>query len=139
METSAGSLAWSLHLLSESPDDFARLREEADRVLAGRAPTPDDLAKLTWARQIVDETLRLYPSGWMLTRTVRTDMSLGGHHLPAGTTVLYSPYGLQNRPDLYADAAQFRPSRWDDGATPERDTYVRSPSVPAGASARRSR
>ncbi|WP_372516503.1 cytochrome P450 [Streptomyces noursei] len=43
-------------------------------------------------RRIITETLRLYPSAWFLTRTVTQDTHLGRHPLPAGTSVVYSPY-----------------------------------------------
>jgi pentalenene oxygenase len=37
---------------------------------------------------------------------------LGGHCLPAGATVAYSPYLIHHRTDLYADPEVFDPDRW---------------------------
>ena len=39
-ETTANALTWAWWLLSQNPDVEAKLHEEVDRVLAGRAPSP---------------------------------------------------------------------------------------------------
>jgi pentalenene oxygenase len=124
IETVASSLAWTLYLLATHPDVQRKLQSEVDLVLGGAAASPASLPQLVWTSQIVTESLRMYPPGWLLTRLVRADTELGGHRVPAGTTVLYSPYLLHHRADRYPDPEQFRPSRWDDGVTPPRDSYL---------------
>jgi len=42
-ETTANSLAWTWYLLSQAPEVEARLHAELDSVLAGRAPTLEDV------------------------------------------------------------------------------------------------
>ena len=99
-----------------------------------KAGTPawDDLPRLELTRRIIAETLRLYPSGGLFSRTVTTNTRLGGHPLPAGTPVLVSPYLIHHRPDVYPDPSAFDPDRWpaaNGGRT--RGTYL-----PFGAGAR---
>ena len=67
-ETTASSLNWFWYLLTLAPRRRrARLHAEVD---AG----DDDAARLRrsralpYARRAIDETLRLYPPGWLLTR-----------------------------------------------------------------------
>jgi cytochrome P450 len=67
--------------------------------------------------------LRLYPSVPVNFRTAResTVLPVGGgldHKLPIfvqkGQSVMFCPYALHRRPDLYGmDAELFRPERWD--------------------------
>ena len=80
---------------------------------ANSAPLP----ALELANHIVTETLRLYPPGWLFTRITTEDTQIGGHSVPAGTTVVYSPYLIQHS-KLYHDPERFDPDRWDSRNVP---------------------
>ncbi|WP_190132273.1 cytochrome P450 [Streptomyces mashuensis] len=138
-DTTASTLAWALHLVSRHPETQERLQAEADAVLGGRAARLDDLPRLDLTGRVVQETLRLYPPGWLLSRTTTTDARLGGRLLPAGTTVLYSAYLLHHRPDLHPDPERFDPGRWPSAAEPGRPTphERRGAFVPFGGGARK--
>lgn len=125
-ETIAITLSWALHLVASHPDIERRLHDEVDTVLAGRPATHDDVPRLELTSRIITETLRLRSPVWLLTREVTTDTRLGGHHLPAGTTVAYSPYLIHHRADLYDDPERFDPDRWDPTLhpTPTRTSYI---------------
>jgi cytochrome P450 len=133
-ESTAVTLAWALYLVGRHREVEERLHREVDKVLAGAAATFDDLPGLDLTRRIITETLRLYPPAWMLTRIATKDAELGGHLIPAGTAVAFSPYLIHHRADLYADAERFDPDRWDDRGTaaPPHDAFI-----PFGAGARR--
>lgn len=66
-ETTASSLNWFWYLLAQSPAVEARLHAEVDAA-GDAAPAYDDLSRYPYARCTIDETLRLYPPGWLLTR-----------------------------------------------------------------------
>jgi cytochrome P450 len=114
-DTSANLLAWALHLMARHPEVEQQVHAEVDQVLDGRQATYADLSGLTYTAQVVTETLRLCPPGWIITRTVTADTVLGGHAMTAGTTVICSPYLIHRRTDLYPDSARFDPGRWEDG------------------------
>ncbi|MEU1208934.1 cytochrome P450 [Nocardia sp. NPDC005825] len=111
-ETTATALAWALSLLDAHPAIAEQQRAEVDSVLAGRSAGYDDLPQLPVTGRIITETLRLRPPVWFVTRTVGEDTELGGHALPAGTTVLYSAFTIQHRADQYPDPELFDPDRW---------------------------
>ncbi|MEU8761544.1 cytochrome P450 [Streptomyces sp. NPDC048659] len=111
-ETTSRTLAWCLYLLARNPDAEERLHAEVDRVLGGRAAGFDDLAELPYTRRVLTETLRLYPSGYLLSRAARRDTELGAYPVAAGTTVLFSPYALHRDPRLFRAPDAFRPDRW---------------------------
>ncbi|GLZ33932.1 cytochrome P450 [Lentzea sp. NBRC 105346] len=129
-ETSSNIMSWALHLLSLSPALAARVRAEVDAVLSGPA-TLDDLASLELTNRVILEVLRLYPPAWILNRVVSADTSLGGHSIPAGTTLVYSPYLIHHRADLYPSPSRFDPDRWL-AAPPHPLTFV-----PFGGGARK--
>jgi cytochrome P450 len=82
VETTAAGLAWALHLIAQHPETQRRLQTEADAVLGGQPATYDDVDNLKLTRRIFDETIRLRPPVWILTRTTATDTELGGHPIP---------------------------------------------------------
>ncbi|MEV0106501.1 cytochrome P450 [Nocardia sp. NPDC050799] len=119
-ETTASALAWALHLLVAHPEIEERLHQETARVLEGAPARFRDLPDLPLTGHIITEALRLYPPGWLFTRTVTTDTRLGGYDLPAGTSMVYSPYILHRRNDLYQNPDRFDPDRWDTPQPPIR-------------------
>ncbi|MCX0274888.1 cytochrome P450 [Nocardia zapadnayensis] len=124
-ETTASALAWALHLLVAHPEIEERLHQETARVLDGAPARYRDLPDLPLTGHIITEALRLYPPGWLFTRTVTTDTRLGRYDLPAGTSVVYSPYILHRRNDLYRDPNRFDPDRWDTPQPPiQRKAFV---------------
>ena len=64
-ETTANVLSWTFYLLATHPDVEERLRAELDDVLISdggrRSPTVEDLARLPYARMVIEEAMRLYP------------------------------------------------------------------------------
>jgi cytochrome P450 len=133
-ETTACTLAWAVHLLAQHPEIEHRLHAEVDAVLAGAPASYEDLPKLELTGRVVTETLRIYPAAWILTRTITTDTHLGGHPIPAGSTLIYSPYLLHHRPDLYPDPDRFDPDRWTNGHTPQPPRQIL---IPFGGGARK--
>ncbi|MGD9485901.1 cytochrome P450 [Streptomyces sp. TRM70308] len=134
-DTTAAALAWARYLVALHPDIEDRLHAEVDSVAGGRPPTFEDIPRLELTGRVITETLRLYPPIWMLSRVATCDTQLGGHPIPSGATVLYSPYLVHHRPDLYADPERFDPDRWEDGQATLRPSRGRL--VPFGAGSRK--
>jgi cytochrome P450 len=111
-ETTANALAWILHLLSLHPEVCRRLEAELERVLGGRDPEMADLPKLTYTTQVIHESLRLYPPVWALGRKAEAEDVIGGHRIPAGEYVFFSPYAIHRHPDLWENPEGFDPSRF---------------------------
>ena len=111
-ETSAGTLAWTLHELSRDPDLQHAVQQEADTVLSGRVPTAADLSSLPLIRRVVSEVLRLHPPSWILGRRPIQDVEIAGAPVRAGTQVLLNFYGLHRDPQAYPDPDRFDPDRW---------------------------
>ncbi|PMD52339.1 cytochrome P450 [Hyaloscypha bicolor E] len=56
------TLAWALHELALNPEIVRKLRAEiVTHVGLERLPTPKDIQKMTYLKNIIQETLRLYP------------------------------------------------------------------------------
>jgi cytochrome P450 len=111
-ETVASSLTWTLHLLAGDPQVQKNLHAELDQVLAGRSPAWSDLPALTYTRAVIDESLRLYPPAWAITRRSTGADVIDGVRLPAGALVLISPWLLHRRVADWPDPQRFDPGRF---------------------------
>jgi len=118
-ETVASALTWACWLVSGDPEVGRRLAEEADRVLAGRPPTAADYLALPYARQVLDEALRLYPPAWVVTRRALADDVLAGYAVPGESLVILSTYTLHRHPAVWSDPERFDPDRFGPGAWDE--------------------
>ncbi|WP_225821768.1 cytochrome P450 [Streptomyces naphthomycinicus] len=102
-ETTATTLTW-LHLLL---DRHPAAREEA--LAAGAAGSAE---RRRAVQALVHETLRLYPSAWILPRHATGDDTLAGHAVEAGTDILVCPYLTHRDPRLWPDPDRFDPRRF---------------------------
>ena len=115
-ETVAAGLAWTLMLLAEDEDAQVRVREELG-ALDGDLPLVGAGKVAPWTRAVVDESLRLYPPAWALSRRSTAEDVLGGHAVPVGTLVIISPWLVHRHPERWPDPEAFRPERFLDGAS----------------------
>lgn len=102
-ETSATTLTW-LHLLL---DRHPAAREEA--LAAGGEGSPERRQAI---QALIQETLRLYPSAWILPRHAAEDDTLAGYSVEAGTDILVCPYLTHRDPELWPDPEHFDPRRF---------------------------
>ncbi|MEE1752573.1 cytochrome P450 [Streptomyces sp. SP18CS02] len=112
-ETTSSTLLWTWYLLSRNPRVRDALAAELDQVLgAGREPGFEDYARLPYARAVVKETLRLYPTVWLLTGVAKEGARLGGRPVPPGTRVWSSQWATHRDARWFRDPEEFRPERW---------------------------
>ncbi|MXU65233.1 cytochrome P450 [Rhodobacteraceae bacterium KN286] len=123
-ETTALTLSWALYLCAFDPDVQDRARAEVQAACPdGRLPGPDELASMPLVRQIIEETLRLYPPAAILSRTALADDTLCGREIRRGDTVMIPVYALHRNRLLWDDPDAFRPARFAD-TRPPRFAYL---------------
>jgi len=114
-DTTAVCLSWTFYLLTQHPDVERKVLDEIHTVV-GENPediTYENLNKLKYMRQVIDESLRLYPPVPYDERTtVNEDILPSGYVIPANTTVVYSAYAAHRLHDYYKDPTTFNPDRW---------------------------
>ncbi|MFE5482768.1 cytochrome P450 [Streptomyces sp. NPDC056527] len=102
-ETTATTLTWLYLLL----DRYPHAREQA--LAAGADGSPE---RRQAVQALVSETLRLYPSAWMLPRCAAEDDLLAGYEIEAGTDLFVCPYLTHRDPGLWEDPELFDPARF---------------------------
>jgi len=83
-----------------------------------------DICKLTFTRNIINETLRLFPPVWMLARTVIRDMRIRDFLIPANTNVVVSPYLLHRNESIWDNALEFDPTRFENLRSTQEEAYI---------------
>lgn len=126
-ETTATLLAWTWLLLGRNPLEAEKVQSEIDIVLNQRVPTAEDINLLVYTRQVLDESLRLYPPAWMFARQLVADDEIGGYHLTAGSTVMLSPYVTHRLPAFWDEPEKFKPARFTPEAAASRNRYAYFP------------
>lgn len=128
-DTTAATLSWTFYELARHPEVVRKLRREIlDQVGPHRTPTYADLKSMKYLQNVINETLRLYPSVPFNVRAAFKDTTLPRGGGPDGTQPLsvlketsvgYSVMVMQRRADLYpavsekfADPLVFSPERW---------------------------
>ena len=112
-ETTASTLSWAWLLLAQNPQAEEKLHAELDAVLAGRAPTLDDLVQLSYTNHVISESLRLFPPAWAQARLAIEDHELGGYPLRKGMGVAAVTWVVHRDPRWYDDPERFLPERWE--------------------------
>jgi cytochrome P450 len=111
-ETTALMLAWALYLTAAHADVADRIRHEASQVLGDREPGLADYLKLTYTRNVIQETMRMYPPIWSLARKAEAGDVIGGHEIKPGDTMVLGTYIVHHDPRYWDRPDRFDPDRF---------------------------
>ncbi len=126
-ETTAIALTWTWYLLSQHPEIEAKLHDELQHVLGNRLPSAHDYSQLNYTRMVLAESMRLYPPAYVFGRMAIHDYRIGEYDVPAGATLLVSPYILHRLEKFYPEPLRFLPERWTQAAEAERHKFAYVP------------
>jgi len=112
-ETSAGTLNWAWYLIAGHPDVESRLLQEARACIPNRdSISIESINEMSYAQQLLEETLRLYPPVWLYTRKSLQQDSLTDFDVPIDTDLILSPYILHRTEEFWPDPDRFDPARF---------------------------
>jgi cytochrome P450 len=126
-ETTAMALSWTWYLLAGHPDVERRLVDEIATVLGGRVPTADDVPRLGYVRQVVEEAMRLYPPVAAFVRQAVRPDTIGGYRIPKGSVVNIVPWVTHRHPAFWAHPDRFDPDHFAPEAVRERPRFAYLP------------
>ena len=121
-ETTARALGWTLYLLSQAPDELAKVEAELDAHDFSTDPAGwGDL--LPYTRAAFEESMRLYPPAPSLNRAAVANDRVGNVDIPAGASVLIMPWIVHRHRKLWEHPGDFMPSRFLPPARAAIDRY----------------
>lgn len=127
-ETTALALSWALYLIALDREVQERLAEEARAAIGGAGPAgAEHLDRLPYARQVIEEAMRLYPPAGMLSRTAREPDTLLGREVRRGDTVILPIYALHRHHMWWENPDVFDPENFAPEKVSARDRYLYLP------------
>lgn len=101
-ETSANALSWMIYLLGKHPEQYTRLQNAAGETQS------------SLIRNVIEETMRLYPPAWVVDRVSLEEDDVLDFHLPKDTLWVIYIRGMHRNPEYWEKPDQFIPDRWSD-------------------------
>ena len=97
-ETVASGLTWAIHLLANNQDEQAALSLNPNR-----------------SSQVFDETLRLFPPAWLITRRTMEPVVVDDIEIPVDSLVILSPWVTHRHESMWEKPHDFIPDRMKNG------------------------
>lgn len=123
-ETTALALTWTWKTLSEHPEAEAKLHEEVDRVVNKGTAEATAFTALPWTRAIFQETMRLYPPVWIISRVAVAEGVVHGYSIPKGASVLLPIWFMHRHAGFWSEPEKFMPERFLPDRSYDRDAYL---------------
>ncbi|PWA95481.1 cytochrome P450 [Artemisia annua] len=114
-DTSAAIIEWTMSLLLNHPHILHKARAEVDQHIGQeRLIQETDLPKLKYLQNIVNETLRLFPTTPLfIPHESSKDCTIGGYDIPQGTMLLVNTWAIHRDAKVWDDPTSFRPERFE--------------------------
>ncbi|MFO1351550.1 MAG: cytochrome P450 [Gammaproteobacteria bacterium] len=112
-DTTARALSWAFYFLSQHPEVAQQIHDEATQVLVdGTVTAADQVGRLHYTEQAVNEALRLLPPVYMVSRTPKEDDHFGPYRIAKESLVVISPYVMHRHPAYWESPERFDPTRF---------------------------
>lgn len=111
-ETTANGLAWTLFLLGKHPSVQEQVRDEVKAVVAGEVPTFSELARLSYTKMVLEESMRIFPPVAAFGRKNLVADQLGGFDIEPETKINLVQWIVHRHPDFWEAPEEFRPERF---------------------------
>jgi cytochrome P450 len=111
-ETTANAMTWLAYLVSQHPDVEEKLLAELDAQWPAEGLTNSNVTRFSYARQVIDESLRVYPSIWSIGRRCNQADEVGGFHIPEGMNMVVPIFHFHWSERYWKEPRRFDPDRF---------------------------
>ena len=126
-ETTANAMAWLLHLVAAHPEAEARLRAEVREKWPAEGLNMTNLGAFIYTRQVIEESLRVYPSIWSVGRRCTEEDELGGFHIPVGMNMVVPIFYFHWSERFWKEPQKFDPDRFAPERRPAAEPMIYFP------------
>ena len=126
-ETTAQTLSWMFYHLAKEKEINEKVKVESKIVFDNKPLLFEDITKLIYAKQVIQETLRLYPPIWAVVRRPIKSDTIHAFRLPAQSNVLLNIYGLHHHPNYWEQPENFYPEHFSAASEKARPAFVYVP------------
>lgn len=112
-ETTATALTWTYYALDRHREVELRLHDELDGALGPGSVTLEDLDRIPYARMVIEETMRLYPTVPQVARQALGEDDINGVKVTKGAIINMNIWLAHRDPRVWTDPENFDPERFD--------------------------
>ena len=117
-ETSGYAISWSVYNICKHPEAYQKVKDELNEVMKNGVLTMENFGQLKYLRAVIDESLRLYPTAYIVGRESKEKDDINGLEIPKDIMTLISVYHLHRNPKYWKQPNNFVPERFLDKAHP---------------------
>jgi cytochrome P450 len=126
-ETTANAMAWLLYLVSQHPDVEEKLRADIDAHWPEGGLTVGNVTAFAYARQVIEESLRIYPTIWSIGRCCTEEDEVGNYRIPVGMNVVVPIFHFHWSERFWPEPQKFEPERFSPERRPVPDAMTYFP------------
>lgn len=126
-ETVSSAMMWAVFLLGHHPKAQAKVHAELDQIFGEdqtRPVTREDVGKMRYIEWAANESMRVYPSIPLVSRTLTQAITVQGYTVPEGCQVGISMYLTHRDPRYWPNPEQFIPERFSPENSAGRHPYA---------------
>lgn len=112
-ETTAMTMSWLFYELSRHPEIQEKIIEECE-VNKYEFDSSLSLSNYPYLINVLNETMRLYPAGWVIARDIAKDSSVGEYRVLKGRVLAVCPYINHRDPRWWNEPLKFKPERFNE-------------------------
>ncbi|EGI65082.1 Cytochrome P450 4C1 [Acromyrmex echinatior] len=128
-DTTAVAITWTLFLLGDNLEHQAKVHEELEEVFGASETSASikELSKLKYLDRVIKETLRIFPSVPMISRTLTEDVKIDNYILPKGVMITLAILLTHRNSMVWPDPLKFDPDRFLPENSKNRNPYAYVP------------
>lgn len=112
-ETTANALGFILYLLAKYPEKQEKAYQEVTQLDWEKGLEMEDLRKLSYVKQCIEEGMRLYPPAYYIDRESIEEDEIDEFTIPKNTMLLLAIYELHRDERFWETPEDFMPERFD--------------------------
>lgn len=126
-ETTANAMAWIMYLVSQNPQVEKKLVADVDAHWPAGGLTMENIGAFAYVRQVIEESLRVYPTIWSIGRLCTEEDELGGYRIPRGMNMIVPIFHYHWNPRFWPEPKKFDPDRFSPERRPPADALTYFP------------
>nr|AOG74840.1 cytochrome P450 [Platycodon grandiflorus] len=117
-DTTSSILSAVVYFLADHPHVYKQVMEEQmeikkNKQAAGALLNWDDIMKMKYTRNVVNEVLRLVPPAAGAFKQATTDITYAGFTIPKGWKIYWTVHSTHKNPKYFENPEEFNPSRFE--------------------------
>ncbi|MBQ4818691.1 cytochrome P450 [Aquimarina sp. MMG016] len=111
-ETTSNALTFTLQLLAKHPEIQEKVYQETLNPELDQGSLLEEISKLQYTKQCVEEAMRLYPPAYFSDRVAIEDDEYNDVQFSKGSMILISFFEIHRHQDLWKDPEAYNPDRF---------------------------